>query len=300
MKNLAPIGISTYSRINHLKQTIEALQKNTLAKQSELYIFSDAPKDGDEETVGRVREFIHTVDGFKKVHIIERETNGRVANNRGGIKWLLDKYGKMIFMEDDIVTAPGFLQFINDGLDFYKDDEKILSIGGHTPNLTLLKIMSKDYYITKRFHGWGFGIWESQYKQMEYLPDWKTISKDKILKKQLNEVGNDLWNMVENESLGTVDAADIKFCYLSAKKDLYNILPTQTLVRNIGLDGSGVHCGDDDIHKDDVLSNKVNFTFSEDYGLDDAITKEYKNFYDKPLLYKRVISKIKRISKGQK
>ena len=77
---LAPIGLSTYSRPAHLKQTVEALQRNILASQSELYVFSDAPKAGDEEAVVKVRSFIKNIDGFKKTTIIERETNDRVFN----------------------------------------------------------------------------------------------------------------------------------------------------------------------------------------------------------------------------
>ena len=134
---LAPIGISTYCRLNHLKQTIIALQRNTLAKESELYIFSDAQKQGDEERVAKVREYIYTIDGFKKIHIVERKTNGRVANNRGGMKHLLEKYGKMIWLEEDIVTTSGFLQFVNEALEFYKDDERIISITGYSPPIKI-------------------------------------------------------------------------------------------------------------------------------------------------------------------
>ena len=100
MNDLAPIGIVTYSRINHLKQTVKALQQNTLAKKSELYIYLDAPKQGDEKKVAIVREYIHTINGFKKVNIIERTTNNIIANITNAIKTLLNRHGKMIFMEE--------------------------------------------------------------------------------------------------------------------------------------------------------------------------------------------------------
>ncbi len=124
IEKLAPIGICTYSRINHLKQTVKALQKNILAKESTLYIFLDAPKKGDEQKVSIVRKFVYSINGFKKIHVIERKENNIIANIHGGIKKLLNEYGKMIFMEDDIVTAPYFLKFINDGLNFFKNNKK--------------------------------------------------------------------------------------------------------------------------------------------------------------------------------
>ena len=131
MTDLAPIGVITYSRINHLKQTIGALQKNTLSKESEIYIFSDAPKKGDEKLVAKVRKYLHTIDGFKKVYIYERDTNSRTINTSSGIRTLVEKYGRMIFLEEDIVTAPGFLQFMNDALRYYKNDQRIFSISGY-------------------------------------------------------------------------------------------------------------------------------------------------------------------------
>ena len=111
--NLAPIGVSTYARLNHLRQTIEALKNNHLASESTLYVFSDAARPGDEEQVATVRSYLRTIDGFKEIHIVERATNGRLENSRGGLTWLLDHFGKTIFLEEDIVTAPGFLTYIN-------------------------------------------------------------------------------------------------------------------------------------------------------------------------------------------
>lgn len=298
MKILAPISITTYHRLEHLKKTIESLKKNTLAKDSILYIFSDAPKSGDEEIVAKVREYIHTVDGFKEVRIVEQAVNNMKKNMNDARSIPLKEFGKMIRMEDDIVTAPGFLQFINDALEFYKDDEKILSIGGHTPNLKQLNYLNKDFYIIQRFHGWGYGIWESKFNLMKPLRDWESLKKDKLIKYKLDQVGTDLWDMVRLESLGIIDAGDVRLCHLASRKNFYNILPTQTLVRNIGLDGSGAHCGNNDIYEGDILSNKVNFTFSKEYSLDDKVRKEYKRFYDKPLLYERVINKMKNFIKG--
>ena len=90
--DLAPIGLSAYIRLEHIKKTVEALKKNTLAESSELYIFSDAPRKSDEEKVKIVRDYLKTIDGFKNITVFERKNNSRVINNRSGIKYLLDNY----------------------------------------------------------------------------------------------------------------------------------------------------------------------------------------------------------------
>jgi len=103
--SLAPIGIVTYSRIDHLTKTVNSLKTNELAKESELYIFLDAPRVGDEEKVKIVRDYIYTINGFKKVNIIERESNDLYANYKLGMKQMLEEHGKCIFLEDDNIVS---------------------------------------------------------------------------------------------------------------------------------------------------------------------------------------------------
>lgn len=263
--SLAPIGITTYGRLSHLKETIVALQKNTLAKYSELYVFSDAPKKGDEDAVSRVRRYIHTIDGFSKVFIIEREVNGRVANGRGGLRQLLDKYGKVIFMEEDIVTAPGYLQFMNDALELYESDPLVFSITGYTPIETNI---GGDVCLSRRFSGWGYAIWKNRFDQVRSLPEFKSIKNNKILLGQLTSLGQDIPHMIKMESQGVTNALDIRFCYLCVTKNYVNIYPSQTLVRNIGRDGSGLHSNISNREKNTILNSKVIFNLKPISKLD--------------------------------
>ena len=126
--NFAPIGITTYSRIDHITKTVESLKNNALASESNLYIFLDGPKKGDEEKVEIVRQYAYTINGFKAVNVVERLENHGSDNGPLGLVELLEKYGKCIYMEDDNVVAPLFLQYMNDGLEFYKNDRRVFSI----------------------------------------------------------------------------------------------------------------------------------------------------------------------------
>lgn len=280
MKNLAPIGISTYSRINHLKQTIEALQKNTLAKESELYIFSDAPREGDEEIVAKVRRYIRTVDGFKKVHIVEREVNGRVSNNRGGMKQLLDQYGKMIFLEDDIVTAPGFLCFMNNALEFYKDNENIISISGYAPPIHNYNEKSSiDMYLLPRFCAWGFGMTLENFKKYQRPINKNEYKAIKNKTKVLSVGGIDVLNMIQKEVNGELDAGDVRIMYQQAIHNKYTLYPIKSLVQNIGHDGTGVHCGLTNKFEHKKLWSKTdNFKFIKNIQPDQRIIKANYKF----------------------
>ena len=127
----APIAIPCYARLGHLKRAVEALRANDLASQSEVFFFSDAPRPGHEEAVECVRDFLATVTGFRRVEIVKRSQNGCYRNVIGSMSQLAGDFGRVIYMEDDIIAAPGFLRFMNDALDFYQDDERVLSVSGY-------------------------------------------------------------------------------------------------------------------------------------------------------------------------
>ncbi|TDX58923.1 glycosyltransferase [Orenia marismortui] len=282
MKDLAPIGISTYSRINHLTQTIEALRKNTLANQSELYIFSDAPKEGDEEIVAEIREYIKTIDGFKKVYIIEREKNGRVANNRNGIKQLLNKHGKMIWLEDDIVTASGFLTFMNKALDFYEDDDRVLSITGYSPPIKSPKEYNKDIFLLQRFSGWGFATWKDKFDPYRFELSKYEITKfldNNIKIEQFKKNGKDMFETLLKQYYGEFNGLDVQVMFYQFQHDLFTIYPIESLVQNIGFDGSGLHSeATNKFHIDRLWDKKDNFMFKKNITVDERIRKSNYNF----------------------
>jgi hypothetical protein len=276
MHELAPIGISTYIRIELLKKTILALQKNTLAKQSRLVFFSDGPKAGDEEKVKEIRKYLHAIDGFKEVVILERQRNSRVKNNRGGIQQLLDESGRCIFMEEDIVTAPGFLQYMNDALDFYKNDPRILSITGYTPPIDLVK-HDHDFFVLSRFSAWGAGFWQGKFEDVAYInkDDYKAFINDKnAVKAFVRAGGEDMPAMLESEVNGCIDAYDVKAMFHQFQTKTLTVYPKHSLVQNIGFDGSGVHCGETTrFHHDKLWGKTEGFKFDKNPQVNESIRK---------------------------
>src|ERR1700733_3957738 len=134
---IAPIVLFVHNRLETVKKTIESLQMNTLAKESELYIFSDGPKNPDDKIqVDLVREYLKTIRGFKNITIDESPKNSGLAISIiHGVTEIVEKFNKVIVLEDDLITSPYFLQFMNDGLNIYENDEKVMTINGHVPPL---------------------------------------------------------------------------------------------------------------------------------------------------------------------
>jgi hypothetical protein len=241
---LAPIGLSVYSRLEHIKKTIGALQRNKLASESILYIFSDAPQKGDDEKVDAVRRYLRTFSGFKEINLIERRSNSRTQNNRNGIRMLLNEYGRMIFLEEDIVTAPKFLEFMNQALNFYQGDQRIVSITGYSPPFKPPAYYKKNIYLSLRFCAWGFGIWKDRYDRIKMnIEGYEEFLKDKAAVKRFRMGGEDLLYLLKCEAEGLSDALDVKIMFQQFQNNLYTIAPTVSIVQNIGHDGTGVHCG---------------------------------------------------------
>src|SRR5689334_19947926 len=116
--NLAPITLFVYNRPEHTRRTVEALLKNELAAESDLFIFSDAPKKPEsDESVRMVRDYIHAITGFKSVTIIERDRNWGLADSIiDGVTSVVNQYGRIIVLEDDLVVSAHFLEYMNTAL----------------------------------------------------------------------------------------------------------------------------------------------------------------------------------------
>jgi len=242
--DLAPIALSTYSRLGHLKQAVEALQKNELAKESELYVFSDAPKPGDEEKVQAVRNYIKTIDGFKKVHIYERKENNRVANNRGGMRMLLDKYERVIFIEEDVITSPFFLNYMNDALRVYKNDNRVLAITGYGPPIEYPDDYEYEVALGKRAFFWSFAIWKKDFDTINMditMKDYWQIRLNPFLSHRYKKAGEDVMPQLRNVASGLVEALDIRADYTMFKLGKFILYPRFSMIQNNGLDGSGEH-----------------------------------------------------------
>jgi len=278
MNNLAPIGLSVYGRLSHLKETVEALKENKLARDSELYIFSDAPKLGDEKKVQAVRDYLKTIDGFKRVHVYERKENNRVANNRGGMDMLLTEHDYIIFLEEDVVTAPGFLEFMNKALSDYKDDESVFSISAYCPPIKIPDYYNYDVFVLPRFCAWGVGMYKRTFQVLSQPIDKHEFDTLKN-KKVLTVGGGDILHMVRLEVEGKLDAGDVRCMYYQALHSKYTIYPKKSLVQNIGHDGSGVHCGKSKkFSHDDLWDKTKDFVFVKGIAPDTKIMAENKKF----------------------
>ena len=273
----APIGLSVYSRLQHLQKAVHSLENNTIARDCYLYIFSDAPKPGDEEKVAEIRQYLRTITGFKQITIIEREQNSRIENNRGGQKYLLNKYGKMIWLAEDILCAPGFLTFANQALDIYEDNKQIYSVSGYVEPFKAPLDYPYDAFFTHRFNAWGLAIWKDRYfnipERITREDYSRLVNNNSLLQKFAYFIGEDAINMLRREALGEIDALDVRIMYYQFMNNLLTVRPAKSLTQNIGHDGSGIHCNKTNRFDVEPWDKTGNFEFPEQI----ALNRKYAN-----------------------
>jgi hypothetical protein len=244
MTNTAPIILFVYNRLSHTQQVITALKQNALAQDSQLYIYADAAKDVDaEQKVNELRTYLTTISGFKQVDVILRENNLGVDDNTiQAVTEVVNRHGKVIVLEDDLVTSPWFLTYMNEGLNFYENQDAVASIHGY---VYPVQKELKDVFFLKGADCWGWATWRSAWDLFE--PDGQKLL-DKIEAQGLQKEFDfdDTYPYLEalkQQAIGNTKHWDIRWyasAFLAEKLTLY---PGRSLVKNIGHDASGTHCG---------------------------------------------------------
>lgn len=297
--NLAPVVLFVYNRPYHTQQTTEFLQRNDLAKQSKLFIFSDGPKDEeDRKRVEEVRAYLRTINGFKNITITERENNLGLANSIiTGVTEVIDKFGKVIVMEDDLISSPNFLSFMNGALDFYKDDKRIFSVTGLNYPIEMPKTYNHDVYLAYRESSWGWGTWKDRWDKADWeVEDFSEFLKDKRAQKLFNRGGDDLTNMLIAQMKGEIDSWAIRWCYAHFKNNAFCLYPVVSKIQNIGTDGSGTHCGVSNKYNVELDQDLKKIEFPESLEVDKRVIHEFNRMFRSPMRIS-IIEKLKRIIK---
>jgi hypothetical protein len=249
MQNLAPIALFVYNRPQHTERTVKFLKQNEFAAESRLFIFSDGAKtSADEEKVNEVREFIQTIEGFKSVEIIASKTNLGLANSViAGVNKLTKYYGQVIVFEDDLISSPYTLTYFNEALNRYRDEPKVMHIGAYMYVLGNKNLPESFFY--RAATSWGWATWERAWQNFEPNIDVLIEQFDHKKKHEFAIEGTmNFWKQMQDFKRGKNNSWAIRWYASIFLKGGLTLNPSQSLVNNIGHDGTGVHSGMNDIY----------------------------------------------------
>lgn len=269
----APIALFTYSRADHTRATVESLLQNKEAAESELYIFSDGPKtDQKRVAVEENRRYIHTISGFKSIQIVEREKNWGLANSLiAGITEVVNQYGRVIVVEDDLILSPYFLQYMNEALEKYADDDRVSAISAF---LNPIDCEAPETFFLRYFACWGWATWKRGWEL--FNPDTRSLLRQMRWKKKGFNVNNssNFYGMLYCQKVGLVDSWAVRFYASSFLANKLVLFPGCSLSIQTGIDGSGTH-------SDEGNSKYVNMILSESsISVLDIPVVENKHMYE--------------------
>ena len=249
----APILLFTYNRVGHTRDLIESLKLNHEAALSRLYIYSDGAKSAeDAEAVNEVRQYIEQIDGFAAIDIVKSDTNHGLANSViTGVTQVVNKHGKVIVLEDDLVVAPYFLQFMNDALNAYEDEERV----GHIQACDFTQDPSlPPTFLIKWTGSWGWATWKRAWEL--FNPDGRQLLaqlEERQLTYTFDFDGNYPYTrMLRRQIAGQNNSWAIRWNASLFLNDVLSLNVGRSLVNNNGFDGSGTNCGGGDLYQSNL------------------------------------------------
>ena len=303
---LAPVIVFSYNRPVHLGETINRLSQNELASETDLFIFCDGAKPGatddQRQKVIANREVAKKAKGFRSVHVCERENNYGLARNIiEGVSLIIDDFGKVIVLEDDLLTSRYFLKYMNEALDYYEKRPGVMSISANRPPVNRMMIPSDyeyDVFVSLRSFSTGWATWKDRWSRV----DWSLGYLDELMKhpeqvRAFNRAGDDMSDMLLLQRNRIIDSWAIQFCFAHFKEHSVAILPCIPYVDNIGFDGSGIHSGTDETDfRNDVDQAVKDPRFVDVLYEDSRIINSFYNYYCRKRrpLWKKVFNFIAR------
>jgi hypothetical protein len=246
--NLSPVILFVYNRPEHTLKVLEALQQNINASESALYIYADGPRsdasDEQREQIKKVREVIRRKRWCNTVHIEESDFNKGLATSIiTGVTEIVNKYGSVIVLEDDIVPGPLFLTFMNEALKIYEFEDRVMSISSY--NYFAKQNTVKELFLFQIHDCWGWATWKRGWDLFEQ--DSRKLISEIEQQRRVEEFNlhgaYDYFGMLQNQLLGKVNSWAIRWYasgFVNWKLSLY---PKNSLTKNIGFDGTGTYSG---------------------------------------------------------
>lgn len=266
----SPIIIFAFNRLEPLKNTVASLQKNTESVESDLFVFVDGArldKEGEAEKVKNVHEYVQNISGFRSLHYTFSEKNkGLGPSIIAGVTEVINQYGKVIVLEDDLAVAPGFLSYMNKMLNAYESDQRIMQISGFSTKVSLPNGYKYDIYLNRRGESWSWATWADRWNTVDWdVKDYPELLSDKKVQRAFNSIGSDLFGMLRGYMEGRNKSWAVRFCYAMFKQGRYQVSPIKSLVRNEGFNADATNCTSYNRFKYEL--NETQTDFSVEYNL---------------------------------
>ena len=238
-----PVLFLIYNRPNVTKKVFSEIQK---AKPKRLYVAADGPRfDNIEEKklCKDARSIINDIDWECETKTLIRDENlGCRKAVYEAISWFFDNEEEGIVLEDDCLPSQSFFWYCQELLDYYRNDNRIMHIGGS--NFQFGKNRSPyDYYFSRYPHVWGWATWKRSWKYYKDIDYWNSEKLKELLSTlESNPNFVKYWSKVHNKvKSGEIDTWDDQWTFSCWNQNGLSVVPDINLISNIGFGKDATH-----------------------------------------------------------
>lgn len=290
---LAPIVIFAFNRPDSLKRLLRSLEGNALWQQSEKFLYVDGPRNDEEKT--KVAEVAEIALKVTSNVVVSQDNLGLGKSVIRGVTEIVNRYGRTIVLEDDLVVMPGFLGYMNQMLDLLADNPKILAVCGYGLKIHRPVGYREEVYFGERASSWGWATWADRWNEVDWeVKDWADFSSSAKQRKAFNRGGSDMFGMLKDYMEGRNRSWAIRFCYHQFRKGLYSVHPFRSLVDNRGFGEEATNCRQKYSRFKIETDERQEVAFSEllPTDTDRAILKQLRRYHSVP---RRIYSRLRKL-----
>ena len=297
---ISPVILFVYNRPAHTLKTLEALKNNALSEETTLYIYADGAKENSDtkttQNIQKVRQIIRQKKWCGTINIIESDGNKGLAKSIiEGVSEIVEQHGRAIILEDDIVTSPFFLTYMNEALNFYEKEEKVMHISGY---MYPIKTALPETFFYNNTSCWGWATWQRAWQHLNTnAEDLLAHLNQKNAIHHFNINGSyDFTSHLKDNLDGKLNTWAI-FWYASVYlRGGLCLHPHRSLVQNIGFDGTGEHCNFNPTYHipelvKDIRIQQIPLETSEQAR---SAMVDFYNHAANPSIYTRIYRKLQR------
>lgn len=304
---LSPVVLFVYKRSNHTRQVLEALSVCQNSKNTPLIIYSDGAKTNssskDKEEIEQTRQILRAFkeqnqNHFLSIEIYEAQSNKGLSKSvKEGITEQINNYGRVIVLEDDIVPQKGFLNYMNEALEKYQNEEKVWGISSYAYPLENETHVKQETFFLPINSSWGWATWKRAWNKIDFDIEriFQKFEEKSVTKQEYNFGNYYYYQILEAQRDQKIDSwAAFLMATLFLEKGWF-LFPKYSLSKNIGFDATGTHCTEEDLFFNspviDFLEIKTIPLTIENEGKKE-VEKTLKKQFEKPSLLKRIQNKL--------
>ena len=242
IRQWAPIALFIYKRPEHARRTITSLKACLGFEESPLYVFAEGPKtEADIPAVQATRAAARELLGPGAVYVEQDHNRGLANSIIAGTTELCERHGRVVVVEDDLTLGPSFLRFLNEGLERYEDEPRVMQVAGHMFDVPSLADKQEALFLPMT-SSWGWATWKRAWDQFDRSASgWRERLVGAEAKRFDLGGRYDYSGMLGRQMNGDIDSWAIRWNYSVFVRGGLVLYPPHTLVLNEGFDGTGTH-----------------------------------------------------------